>query len=249
MKKTWLCEWEIAPGNERHKKKFSCYSEANAFIRSLLVRRIDVSTCVKKLLEEGDYLYSKAIAEFMTHYFSDEHFPYSESDIPSDNPKDYSDFDSYPEDDDFFSGDEDYRNDCFEITEDCLWYIHDGYTIISNFMLGEADITKEYEKGDLRFSYENVNRYPNGNGANDMILDLTSETDWGTNANPIMILRVLQNSKEPMLQQDIIRKIEDAYGVTLERKAIGRNIDMLIALGYNIQKSRAGYLLQVDERE
>lgn len=249
MKKIWLCEWEIAPGDGKHKKKFSKYSEANAFIRSLLVRSIDISTCVEKILAKGDYLYSKAIAEFLTRYFTDEHFPYSESDIPSDNPEDYPDYESYPEDDDFFSSD-DCCEEGFDVSAGGFLFLYEGYDISSDFVLEEADIEKKYRYGEgLRCEYENGNGYSNGNGANDMVLHLTSDTDWGTNANPIMILRVLQNAKEPMLQQDIIREIENEYGVTLERKAIGRNIDMLKALGYNIQQSRSGYLLQTDKKE
>lgn len=62
------------------------------------------------------------------------------------------------------------------------------------------------------------------------------------------VLKEYSDETHPLTQQDIISKIENHYGMTCERKAIGRNIDYLIDFGYEIVKqgNSGCYLLSRD---
>lgn len=66
----------------------------------------------------------------------------------------------------------------------------------------------------------------------------------------IRVLQILRNYSDynhPMLQEDIAEKLDQDFGITLERKAISRNINLLREAGYEIESTRAGSYL--DERE
>lgn len=68
---------------------------------------------------------------------------------------------------------------------------------------------------------------------------------FGKSAYPIMILDVLENADKPLLQKGIIEEIKNTYhGTTIHRKAIGNIIDELRELGYNIEHTREGYIIQ-----
>ena len=54
----------------------------------------------------------------------------------------------------------------------------------------------------------------------------------------INILRILQRHSDaahPISQKEIIKYLEDEYGMTVDRKAVRRNIDFLIEAGYEIK--------------
>ena len=63
----------------------------------------------------------------------------------------------------------------------------------------------------------------------------------------LQILKKYSDYNHPMLQEDIAEKLELDYGITLERKAISRNIQLLREAGYEIESTRAGSYL--DERD
>ncbi len=63
----------------------------------------------------------------------------------------------------------------------------------------------------------------------------------------LQILKKYSDYNHPMLQEDIAEKLEQDYGITLERKAISRNINLLREAGYEIEHIRSGFYL--DERE
>jgi len=69
----------------------------------------------------------------------------------------------------------------------------------------------------------------------------------GKKGSLILILKVLEeysDSEHYLTQQDIINKIQTLYGLELERKTIGSNINLLIDLGYDILKrEKGGYCL------
>ena len=67
---------------------------------------------------------------------------------------------------------------------------------------------------------------------------------FGTSAYPLMILRILQQYKFVRPDQAlIIRFFRTEYGCKVNRKAIGRNIKALKALGYQIEHTKEGYKL------
>lgn len=59
----------------------------------------------------------------------------------------------------------------------------------------------------------------------------------------VRILQILQTESDEahhLKQEDIIRHLNDDYGIAIERKAIGRSISMLKEAGYDIESARSG---------
>ncbi len=71
----------------------------------------------------------------------------------------------------------------------------------------------------------------------------------------LALIRILQIFKKysdydhPLLQEDIAEYLEKDYGITLERKAISRNISLLKEAGYEIESTKAGSYLEEREFE
>ncbi len=60
---------------------------------------------------------------------------------------------------------------------------------------------------------------------------------------PLLILEILKKNSDfnhPMKQDEIISYLDREYGVSMERKAVGRNIQLLIDAGYEIETSKKG---------
>ena len=54
-----------------------------------------------------------------------------------------------------------------------------------------------------------------------------------------MILRILDGT--PKTQTAIIQMVQQKYGVKMDRKAVSRHLNLLNALGFQIQKNKEGY--------
>ena len=65
----------------------------------------------------------------------------------------------------------------------------------------------------------------------------------------LQVLREYSDENHPLTQAQIIKKISDNYGLELERKSIGANIDSLIDFGYDIIKTDKGCYLGQREFE
>ncbi len=68
----------------------------------------------------------------------------------------------------------------------------------------------------------------------------------------IRILQILQTYSDiehPLTQKDIAEKLEHEYGITIERKAVGRNLSLLKEAGFEIESGRKGNYMAVREFE
>ena len=186
----------------------------------------------------------------MDNYISRTDFLNIDESIPSDDPDDYE-FERKPtvkndagvsvDDDDCY--DEDEETDEFDdfdisITKYSLFVKchYEGYPELNTDMLVMDDEAKEYY---FRF---NVDRAPKSK-LREVQMTLTPLQYWGTSSYPLLILRILENSNEPLNQQQIISRIEASYDTTIERKAIGRNIALLRDLGYDVMRDNTGYYI------
>ena len=65
----------------------------------------------------------------------------------------------------------------------------------------------------------------------------------------LALIRILQISQKycdydhPLKQEDIVRHLDDDYGIVIERKAISRNISLLREAGFEIESKRSGSYL------
>ena len=71
----------------------------------------------------------------------------------------------------------------------------------------------------------------------------------------LALIRIWQIFKEhsdydhPLTQEDIARRLENDYGIVIERKAISRNISLLKEAGVEIESRRAGSYLDYRDFE
>ncbi|MEE3362813.1 MAG: transcriptional regulator [Anaerovoracaceae bacterium] len=63
------------------------------------------------------------------------------------------------------------------------------------------------------------------------------------------ILKEYSDYDHPLTQEDISRRLENDYGITIERKTIGRNISLLREAGADIESTRGGSYLRGREFE
>lgn len=77
----------------------------------------------------------------------------------------------------------------------------------------------------------------------------------GFEPKKLALLRIWQILKEntdyehPMTQEEIAEKLDRDYGIVLERKAIGRNISLLLEAGVEVESRRAGCYIDTREFE
>jgi len=251
MKTIWQLTYETKPGNDGEQtKKYKSFAEAKKDIREI-ISQIYLSPYIKAIRTEGIHkAYRTAMADFLDNYISRTDFLNIDESIPSDDPDDYE-FERNPmivndagvsvDDDDWCDDDEEIDElDDFEIyiAKDSLSfeYYYKGRPHLNTDMVVMDDENKEY-----CFEFY-VDRAPK-NKLRELQMTLTPLQYWGTSSYPMLILRILENSQEPLDQQRIISHIEAAYDTTIERKAIGRNITLLKDLGYDIQHNSEGYFI------
>ena len=254
MKTIWQLTYEVIyegiPRNGEQTKKYKSFAEAKKDIREI-ISRIYLLPYIKATRTEGVHkAYRTAMADFLESYISRADFLNMNEPLPSDDPDDYE-FERKPtiendagvsvDDDDWY--DEDEETDEFDdfdisITRDSLFVKchYEGYPELNTDMLVMEDETKEY------YFHFNVDRAPKSK-LREVRMTLTPLQYWGTSSYPMLILRTLENSQEPLDQQQIISRIENAYDTKIERKAIGRNITLLKDLGYDIQHNSEGYFI------
>ncbi len=231
MKYKWVCTCEIG-SSERVEKNFKSFEEVNRYVRNIISKYVDITAYINELKSYGNYKYFLDRAKFLTKYIKDPSFPYSEADFPLENREDYDDYNTYFEDSEDFD-DEPYIKECFDEFEDFylakeLLDLRDiGVDFMSEFVLPDSNTFE-----DLRVSFE---------GYLDVIVK--KQSDWGKSSHPIMVLQVLQNASEPLLQEDIRHAIYWKFEEAVHRNSIGRIINMLKELGFDITWSKEGYLL------
>jgi predicted DNA-binding transcriptional regulator YafY len=71
----------------------------------------------------------------------------------------------------------------------------------------------------------------------------------GPEPKKLALLRILQilekysDCDHPLTQEDILKYLENDFGIVIERKAVGRNISLLKEAGYDIESGRSGCYL------
>lgn len=63
------------------------------------------------------------------------------------------------------------------------------------------------------------------------------------------ILEQYSDEEHPLMQQDIVNRLERDYGIVCERKAVGRNLSFLKEMGFDIESSKKGSYLATRQLE
>jgi biotin operon repressor len=156
-------------------------------------------------------------AHFLDNYLSDPQFPRDEADVPEEYEE--------PE-----------RG---ELTLDAgfiIWdYPYDAYPKLDTNL-----VLTDWNDGEYRFMFYYV--YPKeatGNGATELSITIAPHIDYGTSAYPLMVLFAL--CEDPQTQGQIIRTISKSWDTIIDRKAIGRHLQLLQDLGFPVQHGPDGY--------
>ena len=92
--------------------------------------------------------------------------------------------------------------------------------------------------GDLGFP---VNKCAEGYYCAGDNCDPRTDIKYTPSAYPLLILQVLDDT--PKTKAGIIQTVREKYGAKIDRKAVGRHLELLNELGYGIQQCKDGYYL------
>lgn len=163
-----------------------------------------------------------AAAVFLGKYLSDPAFPQSKRDVPEDY-------------------DEPEHGELIIDPGFIRWdHPYDAFPRMNGNLVLEDS---EHDDYTFDFWYE----YPEeatGNGAKGLSIRIYSRVDYGTSAYPLMVLFALR--KEPATQEQVARRIRETWDTIIDRKAIGRHLELLKALGYPVQHGAEGYYCSGD---
>ena len=156
-------------------------------------------------------------AQFLDNYLSDPQFPRDEADVPEEYEE--------PE-----------RGELILDAGFITWdYPYDAYPKLdTNLVLTDRN------DGEYRFMFYYV--YPKeatGNGVTELSITIASHIDYGTSSYPLLVWWAVQ--KEPQTQDQIIRAILEAWDTVIDRKAVGRHLQLLQDLGFPVKHSSDGY--------
>lgn len=157
------------------------------------------------------------VADFLGRFLSDPQFPQSKNDIPDD----YED----PEYGELYLG-----------AGAIDWeYPYDAYPRLhTNMVLASV----EHEDCHFDFWYE-CPEEAISNGVKALSISISPRMDYGTSAYPLMVLCALR--KYPQTQEQIMRMIYDIWDTTIDRKAVGRHLQLLQDMGLPVQHGPDGY--------
>ena len=161
-------------------------------------------------------------AKYLGSFLSDPEFPRSEEDVPEDYDE--------PE------------HGELSLDSDCIFWEYpcDAYPYL------RTDLVTTKQSGDS-YEFEFRYNYPedyNGNGVTELSIKIELKTDYGTSAYPLMVLFALR--EEPATQEQIACRIRETWETVIDRKAIGRHLELLKALGYPVQHGAEGYYYSGD---
>lgn len=157
---------------------------------------------------------------YLRSYLSDSNFPYSEKDVPEDF--------ELPE-----------HGDLALYGSFIRWdYPYDAHPFLYTNLVLNPD---EDETCFFDFHY-NFPEEATGHGVKGMNIKIIPCMDFGNSAYPLMVWKVLRD--EPQTQDQLSRRILNELGTAIDRKAIGRHLNLLKKLGYPVRHSPDGYYLE-----
>lgn len=164
-------------------------------------------------------------ANYLRNYLTDPEFPRSQEDVPEDY--------------------EEPASGTLGLYSDFIdWrYPYDAYPVMRTNLVREPN-------GDETCFFDFYYKYPEeatGHGVEGMNIKIIPCMDFGTSAYPVMVLLMLRG--KPQTQEQLAKRILNELGTRIDRKALGRHLELLKKLGYPVKHDPQGYYLEGELRE
>ena len=213
MKTKWVCTWNLIPGSKRHIEKYSSEREAKAAMIQQIVQLCDFQPYISRMRKEKDEDYQD-VADYLEKFLSCFSFAECEEySMPS------------------LSG----PVECCDYGNEFSWSCN--YQHCPFFSARESSCDDEPGLF-IGFCYQNPPKAktPQATGINIHIIE---RIDYGNSANPFLVLWALE--EDPQTQKQISKKILEKWDASVERKAVGRHLQLLQNLGYPVRHCPEGY--------
>lgn len=213
MKTKWVCTWSLIPGSKRYVEKYSSEREAKAAMIRRIAKHFDLQPYISRMRKEKDEDFHEA-ADYLEKFFSCLSFAEcAEYSMPG------------------LSG----PVECYGSEDEFSWSCN--YQHCPSFSARESSYDDE-QGLFIGFCYQNPPKVktPQATGIN---IHIVERIDYGGSANPFLVLRVL--GKDPQTQNQISKKILEKWDASVERKAVGRHLQLLQDLGFPVQHCPDGY--------
>lgn len=217
MKTEWICRWQYFPSCEKYTERFPTLAAARQTMANVLADAVDLQKYIRALRkEEGEDCGSSA--DFLEKFLSDLTMPETEENLP----------------------------DCCDIPDYCQFEFDSCDGFRWGYMRGECPYLsagyvyegKEIDPYVISFNYESPKTISRDR-VNALEIRITERIDYGTSAYPLMVLMALY--EEPATQDRIAGRIRERWDTVIDRKAIGRHLELLKTMGYPVQHGPEGY--------
>ena len=224
MKTEWICNYRLIPGGKWQTQIFSSQQDARKAMAKLLADTVDLHKYIQALRrDKGDDCGSSA--DFLERFLADLTMPETEEGIP----------------------------DCCDIPDHCLFEFDccDGFRW--GYMRGECPFLsvgfvyegEEIEPYVVSFNYESP-KCIRPDRVNAVEIRIRERINYGNSANPFWVLFSLHN--HPQTQEELANRICRSRNTRIDRKAVGRHLELLQDLGFPIRHSAGGYYLEGSTR-
>ena len=213
MKTKWVCTWSLIPGSARYVEKYSSEREAKAAMIQRIAEHFDLQPYISRMRKEKDEDFHDA-ADYLEKFLSCLSFAEcAEYSMPG------------------LSG----PVECYGSEDEFSWSCN--YQHCPSFSARESSYDDEPGLF-IGFCYQNPPKVktPQATGIN---IHIVERIDYGGSANPFLVLWAL--GEDPQTQNQISKKILEKRDASIERKAVGRHLQLLQDLGFPVQHCPDGY--------
>lgn len=213
MKTEWVCTWSLIPASEKYVEKYSSAREAKTAMAQRIAEYFDLKPYLNRMRKEKDPDYKEA-ADYLEKFLSCLSFEEcAEYSMPG------------------LSG----PVECYGYEDEFSWSC--DYQHCPFFSARESSYDDEPGLF-IGFCYQNPPKVktPQVTGIN---IHIVERIDYGGSANPFLVLWAL--GEDPRTQNQISKKISEQWDASIERKAVGRHLQLLQDLGFPVQHCPEGY--------
>lgn len=213
MKTEWVCTWSLIPAREQYVEKYASEEEA----KTAMARRLGAYFDLKPYLDRmrrGKDPDRHAVADYLERFLSCLMFSRcDEEHMPC------------------LEG----AVECYKTEDQLYWaYDHKDFPVLS----ARESCFEEEEGLFVGFYFQKSTGAKSGT-VRGIDIHVVERKDYGTSAYPLLVLFAL--GAEPATQGELTRRILEQWDTVVDRKAVGRHLQLLQDLGFGVQHGPAGY--------